>query len=133
MDERRVEARIDVCWYLRAGHRAAGINCTRTLNVSLAGLLFLSTLPYDIGDHVEMEIFTGPTTAVRCVVKIVREQPASGPNRTYGAEFLNLGEAARQILAEALLAARRSQLAEEYAPSPWATRYRTGALPRPRT
>jgi hypothetical protein len=130
MDDRRIEARLDVCWYLRAGHRTAGINCARTLNVSTSGLLFLSQWPYDIGDNVEMEIFTGPVTAIRCVVKIVREQVASGPNKAYGAEFVKLSDANREILAAALLAARRSQLAEEYAPSPWANRYRPVQKPK---
>jgi hypothetical protein len=131
MEERRVEARIDVCWYLRAGHRTAGINCARTLNASTSGLLFLSELPYDVGDHLEMEIFMGPVTAIRCVVRIVREEPAASPNKAYGAVFVKLSEPHRQILAAALLAARRSQLADQYAPSPWANRNKAGTTQKP--
>src|SRR4051794_34785771 len=30
MEDRRIESRLDVCWYLRAGHRTAGTNSART-------------------------------------------------------------------------------------------------------
>jgi len=117
--DRRRERRFAVRWPMRAGHRTFGCIAGRVINISATGLLFLSPKRYHIGDMIELEIGISPTGLIRCVTRIVREEPASDEQYAYGAEFKHMTEEDRTQLNEVLLAMRRSELGEEYAPMPW--------------
>lgn len=119
MEEKRVERRFAVRWPIRAGHRIYGCISGRVVNVSASGFLFLSPKRYNLHDLIEVEIGLSPTSFIHSVAHILREEPASEGQYAYGAEFKHMAEEDRARLNEALLAMRRSELGEGYAPMPW--------------
>jgi hypothetical protein len=103
-----------VRWFLRAGHRHAGHIDGNLKRISTSSLAFLSPEPYIIGSLAEMEICLDPTTQVRCVVRIEREEPKEKGQYVYAARIDSFREGHRVILAGTLLELRRAEYRERF-------------------
>lgn len=99
---------------MRAGHRKVDYVCGHVVDVSSSGLRFQSPYPYQVGDAIEMEVWTGTIRSFRAIVTVVQEVPLSGGFYSYGAVFSMLADSNRQMLNDILLEMRRREFQNIY-------------------
>jgi hypothetical protein len=115
----RYGQRSGVRWNIRmrktAGIRAQGTGATvhgRAVNVSRSGILFQSSVSYQPGDTLDMEILLNERASVRCLVRIRRVRPALTTASAYGAEFVRFYNDGHRVYNDYVQRLRRREISE---------------------
>jgi hypothetical protein len=104
--EKRASMRFNTCWSLQAQRECTEAREGNTLNISLTGLMFTSSLKYDLQDDVQLEIWPGSFSPIYCTATIIREEACLDGMYHYGACFSSISESNLELLDESLWAER---------------------------
>jgi hypothetical protein len=105
--------RFPVRWRLAISSKQAEREYGHTINVSPSGLLFASARRFKVGDTLLLDIDIPDLMIIHVTLRIVREAPAPAEMCAYGGRYIAITDAHRRLLGDALLNARREQLAEK--------------------